>query len=70
MYVCVCHAVTERDVCSAVTAGCRSLQELRRQLDFGSCCGRCHAYTNGVFQQCLRAQASIRPIARAQLAGA
>jgi bacterioferritin-associated ferredoxin len=41
MFVCICNAVTERDITSAVAAGCHSLRELRQQLGVGTCCGRC-----------------------------
>jgi bacterioferritin-associated ferredoxin len=70
MYVCVCNAVTERDICSAVAEGCHSLRELRQQLDFGSCCGRCFVYTRDVLQEALLAQTSHRPAAQAQRAAA
>lgn len=41
MYVCVCHAVTDRDIECAVAEGCCSLRELREQLGVGQTCGRC-----------------------------
>lgn len=41
MYICVCHAVTHRDIESAVAEGCCSLRQLREQLGVGKTCGRC-----------------------------
>lgn len=41
MYVCVCNGVTERDIDSAIAAGCCSLRQLRDTLGVGNCCGRC-----------------------------
>jgi bacterioferritin-associated ferredoxin len=41
MYVCVCHAVTDRQVRSAIASGARSLFEVQQQLPVGGCCGRC-----------------------------
>lgn len=41
MYVCVCNAVTERDIDGAIAAGCCSLRQLREELGVGACCGRC-----------------------------
>lgn len=41
MYVCVCHAVTDRDIEGAVAEGCCSLRQLREQLGVGRTCGRC-----------------------------
>jgi bacterioferritin-associated ferredoxin len=41
MYVCVCHAVTDRDIRCAVAEGCCSLRQLQEQLGVGRTCGRC-----------------------------
>jgi bacterioferritin-associated ferredoxin len=41
MYVCVCHAVTDREIREAVDCGARSLFEVQCKLPVGSCCGRC-----------------------------
>ncbi|MCB1907810.1 MAG: (2Fe-2S)-binding protein [Rhodocyclaceae bacterium] len=49
MYVCVCRAVTDRQVRQAVAQGARSLRDLRRQLGIIEECGRCA----GCARQCL-----------------
>jgi bacterioferritin-associated ferredoxin len=41
MYVCVCKAVTERQVRQAVSNGAQSLKDLRRELGVSSDCGQC-----------------------------
>lgn len=41
MYVCVCNAVTERDIHEAVQGGISSLEDLSAQLRVATCCGRC-----------------------------
>lgn len=41
MYICVCNAVTDRDIDGAIAAGCCSLRQLREELGVGACCGRC-----------------------------
>jgi bacterioferritin-associated ferredoxin len=41
MYVCVCHAVSDRQIREVVDQGARSLFEVQCQLPVGSCCGRC-----------------------------
>ena len=41
MYVCICQAVTERQIHQAVHAGARTLQDLRRELGVAAECGRC-----------------------------
>ena len=41
MYVCVCRAVTERQIETAVRDGAHTLGDLRRELDITRDCGRC-----------------------------
>ena len=58
MYVCVCNAVTDRDIGSAVADGCCTLRELRDQLGVANCCGRCTGCARDVLHQSLHAHAS------------
>ena len=57
MYVCICNAVTERDIGSAVAEGCCSLRELREQLGVGACCGRCTDCARDVLKNSLHTRA-------------
>jgi bacterioferritin-associated ferredoxin len=41
MYVCVCNAITERQVRAAVDAGAATLDDLRFELGVATCCGCC-----------------------------
>jgi bacterioferritin-associated ferredoxin len=41
MYVCVCKAVTERQIHEAAAAGASRLRDLHRELGVASDCGRC-----------------------------
>jgi bacterioferritin-associated ferredoxin len=41
MYVCICNAVTERQVRECARAGTCSLEDLALQLGVGAGCGRC-----------------------------
>jgi bacterioferritin-associated ferredoxin len=41
MYVCVCNAVTERQVYKAIDAGATTVKALSRQLGVGAQCGTC-----------------------------
>lgn len=41
MYVCICNAVTERDIRDAVDDGARGLDDLRDRLQVATCCGAC-----------------------------
>lgn len=54
MFVCVCNAITERDINSAIAGGCHSLRELRQQLGVGACCGRCCGCARETLRDALR----------------
>jgi bacterioferritin-associated ferredoxin len=41
MIICVCKAVSERQIRAAVKGGANSLGHLTRQLGVGTCCGKC-----------------------------
>lgn len=66
MYVCICNAVTERHIDSAIADGCRSLRQLREQLGVGACCGRCTGCARDVLKNSLHAHAPHRLAAAGQ----
>ena len=41
MYICICNAITERDVRECVRKGCCSMNDLSVELGVGTGCGRC-----------------------------
>jgi bacterioferritin-associated ferredoxin len=41
MYVCICNAVTERDIDNAIRDGASDLGDLKERLQVGTCCGAC-----------------------------
>ncbi len=41
MYVCVCNAITEREVRASVVAGASTLSDLQFDLGVATCCGCC-----------------------------
>jgi bacterioferritin-associated ferredoxin len=41
MYVCVCNAVTERQIHQAAKAGAKTVKHLKETLNVGTDCGRC-----------------------------
>jgi Bacterioferritin-associated ferredoxin len=41
MFICVCNAISERQVQEAVASGAASLSDLEAQLGVGACCGCC-----------------------------
>jgi bacterioferritin-associated ferredoxin len=72
MYVCVCKAVTERQILNAAQSGAQTLHDLRRVLGVASECGRCarHAHQmlrdiQGGSQPCCQANADAEVSAAA-----
>jgi bacterioferritin-associated ferredoxin len=58
MYVCVCNAVTDREVRGAVELGARCLADLQNQLGVATCCRRCTDCAEAILATSLTAQAS------------
>ena len=48
MYICLCNAVTERQIVQAAEDGARTSQDLAQELGVGLCCGRCADCANAV----------------------
>ena len=62
MYVCICHAVTDRDVQAAVDKGVCSMAGLCRSLKVGTKCGRCSAFA----QETLKKSVAKTPVLQGQ----
>ena len=41
MYVCICSAVTDKEIQQAIDTGARTIKELQQKLDICTCCGQC-----------------------------
>jgi bacterioferritin-associated ferredoxin len=41
MYICICNAITDRDIVKAAEEGARSPEDLAHNLGVGLGCGRC-----------------------------
>lgn len=59
MYVCVCRAVTERQISEAVNGGARSLKDLKQELGVARDCGLCAPCARICIEEARRAQ--VRP---------
>lgn len=66
MYLCICRAVTERDIRQAAAAGARTVRDLSRQLGVATCCGKCACDARDLLREC-RAERCCREV-RAQAA--
>ena len=66
MYVCVCQAVTGRQIREAAEGGARTLKDLRRDLGVTRDCGRCASCARQCLQeanQCLAAADQVMRLA-------
>jgi len=52
MYVCLCNAVTQRQVEECARAGVSSIDELAAQLGVGAGCGRCRDCASELLTEC------------------
>jgi bacterioferritin-associated ferredoxin len=57
MYVCVCQAVTDRQIREAAEGGARTLKDLRRDLGVTRDCGRCASCARQCLQEANHCQA-------------
>ena len=62
MYVCICQAVTDREIHHAVRNGVLSFEQLRMELGVATCCGCCHDHARQVFHEALAEQFPAMPI--------
>jgi len=51
MYICLCNAITEREIAQAVDLGARSAEDLARHLGVGLGCGRCVSCAEEILRQ-------------------
>ena len=54
MYVCLCCAVTDRQIRDAVSGGASSLSDVQSVVPVGMCCGRCEDVARTVVDESLR----------------
>jgi len=41
MYICICNAVTDKEIQQAVDLGAETFKEVSDSLGVGTCCGKC-----------------------------
>jgi bacterioferritin-associated ferredoxin len=51
MYVCICNAVTDRQIKTAVQEGHETFEKIQQQLDVGTCCGKCESHAKEVISE-------------------
>lgn len=50
MYICICNAVTEREIRECASLGACSLRDLEQCLGVGTTCGRCRQSAQAVLE--------------------
>lgn len=51
MYVCICKAVTDRQIRQAVELGATSLADLKESLGVATGCGKCAAFARAILRE-------------------
>ena len=51
MYICLCNAITERDVRECVRRGCCSMDALSMELGVGTGCGKCRPVAKEILDE-------------------
>lgn len=41
MYICICNAITDKQILKAQQSGCGSIDDIIQELGVGDCCGNC-----------------------------
>ena len=55
MYVCICNAITDKEIRGAANLGCATLEDLQRDLGVATCCGKCAPAACKVLDECTSA---------------
>lgn len=67
MYVCLCHAVTERKIREAAREGVSSFEALQAATGVSTCCGACREYAEETWQEAISLDTAGRIGAAARL---
>jgi bacterioferritin-associated ferredoxin len=60
MYVCICNAVTDRQIKTAVQEGHGTFEQIQQQLDVATCCGKCEPHAKEVIQEAINDKRKTR----------
>jgi bacterioferritin-associated ferredoxin len=61
MYVCICNAITDKQIRQAAESGVRDLWQLQRELGVASNCGSCKEQASEILGEHRRAGKHVQP---------
>jgi bacterioferritin-associated ferredoxin len=70
MIICICKAVSDRHIRSAVNGGICSVIELSRKTGLGTCCGKCVPEARATIAGCLAQREQTSHLSAASFAAA
>ncbi|HEY4375191.1 MAG TPA: (2Fe-2S)-binding protein [Burkholderiales bacterium] len=70
MYVCICAAVTERQIRACAQDGATSMQDLREKLCVAGNCGKCARHAKTILREVHGAAGAVEAVPMMEAAGA
>jgi len=61
MYVCICNAITDKDIRRAAASGADTLYELQDRLGVATCCGSCADHANEILGEAQAPRGPLQP---------
>ncbi|MCP5093242.1 MAG: bacterioferritin-associated ferredoxin [Gammaproteobacteria bacterium] len=62
MYVCICNAITDKQIRKAAKSGAQSLRDLQRELGIASGCGSCKETASQILQESRQRPRTTEPV--------
>lgn len=62
MYVCVCNAITDKQIRKAAKAGARNLRDLQSKLGVATGCGSCIEVASEILQESQQETRTFEPV--------
>jgi len=62
MYVCICNAITDKQIRKAAESGVQDLWGLQRELGVGSGCGSCKETASGILRESRQSRVPFEPV--------
>ena len=62
MYVCICNAITDKQIRQAAASGVRDLWGLQKELGVASNCGSCKEAASAIIRETKAAQRVFEPV--------